>query len=336
MRERSQILRHRWLGMLLVVLGLPVQAQVVVKLGTVAPEGSIWHDVLLDMREQWQQLSNGRVELRIYAGGVLGGEDEMIRKMQRRGLDALAISGSGLPLIDSIVDCLHMPLMFESYAELDLVRNALAADLEARFRTRGYEVLSWSEAGWVHFFGKEPVRTPEDLRRLRLWVATGDPANERMARELNFRVVPLPVTDMLTGLQTGLIEVIDVPPLFALLDRSYEAAPYMTDLRFAPLNAATVITVTAWNRIPEQYREPLREVSRQLSVRLREQVDQFERDAIEEMVSRGLRIVAIDETAQQAWQREAEAVYPKLACQREYPELYERVIGMHGARSGAD
>jgi TRAP-type C4-dicarboxylate transport system substrate-binding protein len=72
-----------------------VDAQVVIKLGTVAPEGSIWHDILLDMRQQWREISGGQVELRIYAGGVLGGEDEMVRKMQRRGLDALAVSGSG-------------------------------------------------------------------------------------------------------------------------------------------------------------------------------------------------------------------------------------------------
>jgi TRAP-type C4-dicarboxylate transport system substrate-binding protein len=328
-------MKHRWLSVLLVALGMPAQAQVVIKLGTVAPEGSIWHDILLEMRERWEQISAGQVELRIYAGGVLGGEDEMIRKMQRRGLDALAISGSGLPLIDRIVDCIQMPLMFEDYAQLDLVRNGLAADLEAGFRHKGYEVLSWSEAGWVHFFGKEPVRTPEDLRRLRLWIAAGDPSFENIARELNFRVVPLPVTDMLTGLQTGLIEVIDVPPLFALLDRSYEAAPFMTDLRFAPVNAATVITATAWDRIPEQYHEPLRLASRELSAKLRTQVDRFERDAIEEMVSRGLQVVELDEASRQAWRREAENVYAQLACQREYPALYERVLQLHAAPPGA-
>ena len=82
-------------------------AQVVIKLGSVAPEGSIWHDALLETRQRWRDISSGEVDLKIYAGGVLGGEEEMIRKMQRRGLDALAVSGSGLPLIDGIVSCMN-------------------------------------------------------------------------------------------------------------------------------------------------------------------------------------------------------------------------------------
>ena len=91
----------------LVLSSAESSAQTVIKLGTIAPEGSIWHDTLLEIRDEWRTISNGDVELRIYAGGVLGGEDEMIRKMQRRALDALAISGSSLPLIDSSVECLQ-------------------------------------------------------------------------------------------------------------------------------------------------------------------------------------------------------------------------------------
>jgi TRAP-type C4-dicarboxylate transport system substrate-binding protein len=316
---RQQTKRADWrrfaCGLALCWLATASQGQTIIKLGTVAPEGSIWHDVLLEIREEWRRISAGEVELRIYAGGVLGGEDEMIRKMQRRGLDALAVSGSGLPLIDSIVDCLSMPLMFEDYAELDAVRGSIVQELEASFRRKGYEVLNWSEAGWVHFFAKEPVRTPDDLRRLRLWIATGDPLHERMARELDFRVVPLPVTDMLTGLQTGLIEVIDVPPLFALLDRSYAAAPYMTDLRFAPLNAATVMTAAAWGRVPEAFQEPMRRAARELAGKLRVELDRIEQEAIAD---------------REAWHREARAVYPRLGCRRDYPALYERVMRLGG------
>jgi TRAP-type C4-dicarboxylate transport system substrate-binding protein len=325
---------RRWrLPLLAFVCGwtVAVNAEVVIKLGTIAPEGSIWHDVLLETRRQWNEISHGEVELRIYANGVLGGEDEMIRKMQRRSLDALAISGAGLPLIDTSVDCLNLPLLFDSYEELERVRGAIAGELEASFAERGYVVLNWAEAGWVHFFAKSPVRTVEDLRRLRLWTATGNPQSERIAKGLGFRVVPLPATDMLMGLQTGLIEAIDVPPLFALLDRSYQAAPYMTDLRFAPLNAATVITAASWSRVPAQYRDRLRAAAQQAAVRLRQEIHQAEREAIAEMAKRGLTIVTIDAETEAAWRREARSIYPELGCRREYPELFEKVMRLQNA-----
>ena len=311
------------------------RAEVIIKLGTVAPEGSIWHDVLLEIREEWRRISNGEVELRIYAGGVLGGEDEMVRKMQRRGLDALAVSGSGLPLMDDIVSCLNLPMFFDSYAELDRIRGAIAPELEASFERRGYKILSWAEAGWVHFFAKTPVRTPAELRQLRLWIGTGDPKAERVAKELGFRVVPLPTTDMLTGLQTGLIEVVDVPPLFALLDRSYQAAPYMTALPFAPLNAATVITVPAWERIPAAYREPLLAAARASAAKLRTEVQRAEQQAIAEMAARGLTIVELGAADVEAWRRESAAVYPRLDCNLEHPRLFERVLELRRSAAAA-
>lgn len=298
-------------------------AQTVIKLGTIAPEGSLWHEVLLEIRERWRTISGGEVELRIYPGGVLGGEDEMIRKMQRRGLDALAVSGAGLPLIDGVVDCLNVPLLFESYEELEHVRNGIAPALEASFERRGYKLLSWAEAGWVHFFAKTPVRTPDDLRRLRLWTSSGDTRAERLARDLGFRVVPLPTTDMLTGLQAGLIEAIDVPPLFALLDRSFQAAPYMTDLQFAPLNAATVVTLSAWESIPARHRDRLLEAAQEGAARLRDQIHRAEEEAIVEMAARGLQVVALDAAALGAWRATAEEAYPRLACSNEHPQIFE-------------
>ncbi|MCI0351983.1 MAG: TRAP transporter substrate-binding protein DctP, partial [Acidobacteriales bacterium] len=186
-----------------------------------APEGSTWHDVLLQIRQDWRKISNGEVELRIYAGGVLGDEAEMIRKVQRRGLDAVAVSGSGLSRVDEGVSALTVPMMFQSYEELDSVRNQLALELERRIEQSNFKVLNWSDAGWVHFFSKQPARTISDIQRMKLWTSAGDPDTEKLFKDLGFTVVPLPATDMVTALQTGLIEAIEVPPLFALLDGTY-------------------------------------------------------------------------------------------------------------------
>jgi TRAP-type C4-dicarboxylate transport system substrate-binding protein len=328
-----------WRGIVVPALLLTsagASAQTVIKLGTIAPEGSIWHEALLEIRQEWRDISNGEVELRIYAGGVLGGEDEMIRKIQRRGLDALAVSGAGLPLIDRSVECLQLPLFFDTYEELERVREAIAPRLEQSFEARGYQVLSWAEAGWVHFFAKSPVRTPDDLRQLRLWTSTGSPEGERIANELGFRAVPLPVTDMLTGLQTGLIEAIDVPPLFALLDRTYQAAPYMTDLRFAPLNAATVMSLAAWRRIPEQFRAPFLGAARAAVERMRTRLRTAESEAIDEMIARGLMVVRLEPNAVDEWHRQPRAVYERLGCAREHPALFEEVLQLQRELSSRD
>jgi TRAP-type C4-dicarboxylate transport system substrate-binding protein len=316
-------------GLVLGMMWLPAQAQTLVKLGTVAPEQSVWHDALLKISQSWRDISNGQVELRIYAGGVLGGEDEMIRKMQRRGLDALAISGAGLPLIDDIVSCLSLPMLFDSYEELTRVRAAVAPEIEAKLEERGYKVLGWAEAGWVHFFAKEPVRVPADLRRQRVWTSTGSPEHEALLNQFGFRVVALPVTDMLTGLQTGLIDAIDVPPLFALADRSYQSASNMTDLRFAPLNSAVVINLAIWERLPASQHAAFRSAVEDAIAELRTKTREAEEQAIREMVARGLNVVELTPAEVAEWEALAESAYPELACDRDYPALFERIVALH-------
>lgn len=314
--------------MLLSCFLVTAYAQTVVKLGTVAPEQSVWHDALLRIAQDWREISNGRVELRIYAGGVLGGEDEMVRKMQRRGIDALAISNAGLPLIDDIVSCLSLPLLFDSYDELDRVRVAVAPEIEASLESHGYKVLGWAEAGWVHFFAKDPVRVPADLRQQRVWTSTGAPEHEALLNEFGFRVVALPVTDMLTGLQTGLIDAIDVPPLFALADRSYQSASNMTDLQFAPLNSAVIVNLAVWERLPAELHDAFLAAVRQAVGALRDETHQAEQEAIVEMVARGLNVVELTPAETAEWEALAESAYPELPCSSEHPELFERILSL--------
>ena len=305
----------------------PSEAQrVVIKLGTVAPQGSTWHDVLLRIRQDWRDISNGEVELRIYPGGVLGGEAEMVRKVRRRGLDAVALSGAGLPHIDESADCLNIPMLFDTYQELDYVRDRVAPELERRIEQRQFKVLNWSDAGWVYFFTREPARTPDDLRRMRLWTSAGDPETEKLFKDVGFQVVPLAATDMLTSLQTGLIDAIDVPPLFALLDRTYLVANHMIDLKWAALNAATVISTPSWEKIPESYRPALLKAARSAGEQLRDEIRQAGENAVGEMVARGLKVIELDDATRALWRAEVEGAYPKLRGTLAPADLFDEVF----------
>ncbi len=329
--------RRTWSVVALLIAGLaphPGRTEVVIKLGTIAPEQSVWHDALLGISQRWRDITDGEVELRIYAGGVLGGENEMVRKMQRRTLDGVAMSGAGLPLIDDIVSCLNLPLVFDSYEELARVREAVSPRIEASFERRGYKVLGWAEAGWIRFFAREPVRTPDDLRRQRVWTSTGSPQHEALLNEFGFQVVALPSTDMLVGLQTGLIDAIDVPPLFALLDRSFQEADHMTDLDFAPLTAAIVVNLRAWRRVPEDYRDVLERAVDDSVVTLRERIHRAEREAVKEMVARGLEVVELAPEHVAQWKALAESAYPRLSCAREHRDLFDAIMRLEDGPAG--
>jgi TRAP-type C4-dicarboxylate transport system substrate-binding protein len=323
MRLKRYVLTSIILAVALLPSLAAAQSKVVIKIGTVAPEGSTWHDVLLRIRQEWRRISNGEVELRIYAGGVLGDESEMVRKVQRRGLDGVAISGPGLTRIDDGVGCLHYPLFFDSYDELDYVRDRMAPKLEARIESKNFKVLNWSDAGWVYFFTRNEAYTPDDLRKMKLWTSAGDPDTEKVFKDLGFQVVPLPSTDMLTSLQTGLIDAFDVPPLLALLDRSYQQVGYMIDLKWAPIVAATVLSKSAWDRIPASYHDALLEAARTAGEELRMEIRKAGEDAIVEMKSRGLVVLELNETQRAAWRSEVERALPQIRELLGPPELHD-------------
>jgi len=304
-------------------------AQVVIKLGTIAPEGSVWSDALQRVAQSWKEASGGKVELRIFAGGVLGGEDELVRKLQRRVIDGVTLSGSGLPTLDRSFECLNIPLLFESSDELDYVRDRVGPAIEQRLDAKGFVVLNWAIAGWVHIFSKEPLRLPEDLRRTRFWMTSGSPETEKVYKAFGIQVVPLPVTEMMTGLQTGLIDAMAAPPLYALLDRSFQVADNMLDINWGALNAATVVRADAWARVPAELRPRLVEAARREGVAMRDVGRRAGEGAIREMQKRGLAVVTLTDAERGQWRDEAAKAYPGLRGPFCPAELYDDVMRYH-------
>lgn len=298
---------------------------VLIKMGTVAPEGSPWHQIFRQMGQDWRKISGGQVTLRIYPGGVLGDEPDMITKMRIGQLQAVALSGSGLSRLEPAVSCFQIPMMLESYEELDYVRDRIAPRLDKLIDQKGYVVLNWGDAGWVHFFTKTPASNLDDIRRMKLFTMAGDAKSLELYQSAGFRPVPLATTDMMPALQTGLIEAFDVPPLLALLNQWFGLAKNMIDVKWAPLVGATIVSKQAWERIPEGVRPAMLEAAREAGLRLRGEIRKMGEDAVAAMKKRGLNVISLDAATLADWRREAEEAYPKLRGRMVSAELFDEV-----------
>jgi len=299
-------------------------AKTEIRMGTLAPADSPWHRVLVQMGQEWRDITGGEVTVRIFPGGVLGDESAMLRKMRVGLLQAVAISGIGLPEIEPGVMALQIPLMFESYAELDYVRERLAPELERRIAAKGFVVLNWADAGWVHFFTKGRALTPDDVRKTKLYITAGDADTEELFKAAGFRPVPLSPTDMLTALQTGMIDAFDTPPLVALANQWFGLAKHMIDLPWAPLVGATIVDRRTWDKIPEAQRARLLDAAKRAGERFRGEIRGLNDGAVVEMQKRGLEVVKLDEATRASWRKEVEAVYPKLRDRLVPADLFDQ------------
>lgn len=284
---------------------------IVIKLATLAPNNSSWHEIYKDMGARWAEISQGRVVLRIYPGGVAGEEPDVIRKMRIGQLQAGGISLAGLGRINPAVNALAIPLAVETPEELARLRAALEPKLEALFEEEGYVLLNWGDVGWMHFFLPAPDGSLDAVRRYRFMAWAEDSALD-LWREAGFRSTYLNLSDVLPGLQTGLIDAVGTAPLVVLSNQWFPLVPYMLDLPWAPLVGATLVDKRAWERIPAELRPLLREAARDTGVRLQTEIARLEEAAIEEMVKRGLRVVELDETAREEWRAFFVGMYPKI------------------------
>jgi len=309
------------------VFGVSPAFSEVIKLGTVAPEGSPWHEILLEAAQRWKELSKGKVALRIYAGGIAGDEKDMLRKIRIGQLHAATLTSNTLIDIIPEIEAVQLPMLVRTDDEVDYVMQKLSPEFEARLAERGFRVLTWSTAGWMHFFTKEPVVTPDDMKRRKLFFWGSDTAYMELLKGWGFKPVPLSVPDLLPSLQTGLVDSFPSPPAVALAYQWYTLAPNMMELRWQPLPGATVVSLKQWNKIPEDLRPSLEAVAQELGTRLQKQIRQLEREAIAAMQSHGLEVIAVSPAAEAQWlSLVQEQAYPVLVRSPLSKKVFQAVL----------
>jgi TRAP-type transport system periplasmic protein len=287
-------------------------APVKIKLATMAPEGSTWHELLKDLQANWSRATGGQVELRIYPGGVAGDEPVVMKKLGINNYQAALISSHGLSTISPSARVFTIPRMLRTNQELDQAMKLMAPELEAKLAEKGYVVLAWADAGWIRFFVPTPDASVDGVRQHKLFSWAGDSEGLELWQKAGFNAVPLPAPELLTALKTHLVDAFDTMPYYALASQAFRQTDYMIDMKWAPLPGALIMTKTAWDKIPDQYKPALRKEADTFAERFRTETRKMDDDAIDAMKDRGLTIVTPTPEQQAGWDRAVEDAYPQF------------------------
>ncbi len=292
------------LALTLAATAASAQAPVRIKLGTLAPQGSTWHQLLVSMAQDISKTTNGKVELKIYAGGTQGNEGEMIRKMSIGQLHAASITAIGLHEITPEPQAEDVPFMIDSYEEYDYVHEKIRGKLEDAIARRNYQVLHWGEVGFVYLFSTQPYRTPVDFGKGKVFTWNGDPGAEAAWKAAGFHPVVLSSTDLVPSLTSGMINVVAQSPLYAYTTNLYSRARNMLNMHWGFLTGATVVRKDTWEKIPEDLRQKVLEIAEDYGKKTRDDIRKQNEDAIAQMKKRGLNVV--QPTSLEEWQKAAE------------------------------
>jgi len=285
------------------------RAQTVIKLATLAPEGSSWMNLFHEWGRNVETHSGGKVKIKFFAGGVAGDERDAVRKMRLGQLNAAAVTAIGLGLIQSEVRVLELPLMVKSYAELDHVRNAMDAEFRKKFEEKGYVLLGWGDVGPVHIFSNTPIKSKADLSQ---WAWTDDPLVKTMFKQLGSNGVPLGVPDVLTSLQTGLINACYGSPLSMVALQWYTKVKYMTSMQLSQAVGATVITKRDWDKLTPDLQKVVLDDSKQMEQKLLKTIRADNDKALTSIKASGVQTIESPPAMIKEFEEQALALRPML------------------------
>lgn len=296
-----------------------------IKVAMITPEGYPWTNALYQMASEIKAKTNGEVVFKVFAGGVSGDETDVIRKMRANRIHAAGFSGVGLGIILPKIRILEAPLLYRSYDEVDFIKKQLADELSADFNQKGYVLLGFAEAGFVHFFSQTSMTGPDGFDPLKMWVWKSDPVAKTSLEMFGINAIPLHLMDVNTGLETGMINAFYSPPLAAIAFQWHPKINYMLDYPMVNSTGALIINKRAFNQLSVAHQALLRDEAARFCNDLVTLARKDNLEALAFLKQNGVIFEAPNENQINDFQMSAEKIYQN-SMGKIYPqELFERV-----------
>ena len=319
----------KWMKTIVLLLFMPlIGSAQIIKIGSIAPDRSPWNEALKEIGREWEKITNGLVILKIYPGGIAGDEDDMIRKMKFGTLGGAVLTNIGITDINADAFVLSTPFLFNSEKEMSFIMGQLVPIFEKQIREKGYQTIIWTMSGWVNFFSKNPVLYPQDLKKQKLSVSSGEPEMEQAWKKSGYRVVPTELKDLMMSLQSGMVEAFYLPPLLAGAGQYFPFAPHMNSLKIAPLVGGLVIVNRIWDKIPDSYKQSMLAAVQRIQAKLSGKTDALEIEALAAMKKNGLIVHEAPADSLPQWKDAASKGMDELVGKVFSREIYDRLLQM--------
>lgn len=290
-----------------------------IRVGFLAPEMSTIVQAAKEGFRKVEEKSQGRIDFVFYAGGVLGDEPAMVRKVRIGQLEAVAISGALANVVPES-SILSLPFLFRTLEEVDYIREWAVDRLAAGFDRQGLVFLLWFDmGGFVQLFSNEPVRSMKDLTRRKLFIWRGVPIMEEFIAKLPSKAIPIEATDMLSAMQTGMVDSLFSNPLVIVVFQLQKYVRYMTRLDIAHVPVALLIKKETWASIPPDLQGLVRGVAKEYAVRMSQRARMDDETALKGLVRAGVSVLAVSPEELEefrswgrgTWQEQADKLYPR-------------------------
>ncbi len=302
---KSQCLKLSFLSGICTI-ALFAQSDTTLKVATISPEGSALMVELREAANAIEEETEGRIQFKFYAGGVMGDDFAVKRKMRARQLNGGILQTSVFTSDVPNLNVYNLPMQFKNVDEVAAVRRDLDKVLRTELEDAGYVSFGFLGIGLAYAMGSKAATTVQETRRLKIWVPKNDPSTELMLRAFGVNPIPLSTVDVLTGLQTGLIDTVASPPVAAVTLQWHTHIKYMLDVPFLYVFSVYVLDGRSFRNVSDDDQAVVRKHMDNAMQNAERKGIEDHASAFEAMLDQGIELLQPDEGALSEWQRNAD------------------------------
>jgi TRAP-type C4-dicarboxylate transport system substrate-binding protein len=296
------------------------------KIATLSPDGTSWMTRMRAASAALEQRTAGRVQLRFYPGGVMGDDATVLRKLRVGQLHGGAVTIGALTDLFPDVAVYSLPFLFRDLEEVAYVRRHLDPVLTAGLAERGLVAVGFAGGGFARLLSREPIRTLAEGRQRKIWSPPGDAISETAFSALGVTPITLPLTDVLTGLQTGLVDTVASPPVAAIAMQWHTQVRFLLDLPLTYIYGTLVFSDRALQRLSAADRAALQEVLARAFREMDAENRQEDASARAALQAQGITFINPPAGQRREWERTVETAVARLGSNGYFsPGLVARV-----------
>lgn len=303
------------------------QEQVVLKIATLAPGTGAWIDNFKKAIKEVEERTSGRVTVKIYPGGVMGDDNTVFRKIQIGQLDGASFTAGGISVFYPDFQVLSIPLLFRNFEEIDYVRQTIDPIIMKNLEAKGFIPLFILDTGFAYLLSGKPIENITDLKGLKIWIPEGDPIGRTVFEMAGVPPIPLPMTDVLTALRTGLINTVSNTPAGTLLLQWNTQVKYLTDMPLLYAYGTFVLSKKSYDKIPEQDRQIVRDIIKERMSVVSKSIREYDKRCLPVLKEKGISFISITGKSREEMDVFAEKVRNKLIEDKIFSkEIVDKII----------
>jgi len=290
------------------------------KIASVAPEGTFWMQEMRTAAEDIGKKTQGRVKFKFYPGGVMGSDESVLRKIRIGQLQGGAVTASSLTSIAADIAIYELPYLFDSLEQVDYVRSKMDAELINTLENKGFISFGLAEGGFSYMMSNEPLQSVAEVRSKKVWLPNNHDVGEAVFTSANVAAVTLPISDVLTALQTGLIDTIITSPIGAIALQWHTKIAYVVDEPLTYFSALLVVERKAFNKLSEEDRQTVRDIMGQAFIRIDQQNRKDNIEAKDALKNQGIEFMQLSPASKEEWRQIGETAIKQLEKQNKYSD----------------